>query len=94
MTQFDKLLYLDADVGIMSPDGIDELLMDYPTPAGVSDRANPIELNGGVLLVSPNTQLFETLMRFLPKVRNSNTVDYMKVDPWNCEWREFVGDQV
>ncbi|ETO08562.1 hypothetical protein RFI_28825 [Reticulomyxa filosa] len=93
LTEFDKILYLDADVGIMSGDGIDELLKDYPTPAAVPDSANLIELNGGVLLIAPDRQLFDALLTFLAKTRNSNTVKYFVNDPWNCEWREYVGDQ-
>ena len=102
MTQFDKVLYLDTDVGIMSGnrinnDGFDGLLENYPTPAAVSDRANQIELNGGILLVEPDSHLFSKLLKYLANVRNPVTLRDKKkifdVDPWNCEWRDYAGDQ-
>eukprot|EP01083_Nonionella_stella_P000710 2014_1 len=102
LTMFDKILYLDTDVGIMHYQGIDELF-DHPTPAAVSDRGgNHFELNGGVLLVEPNKKLFETILRFMPNVRNAKQVhDEAKerqepppqYDVWNSEWRDFSGDQ-
>ena len=104
MTLFDKILYLDTDVGIMHHLGIDELF-EHPTPSAVSDRGgNHFELNGGVLLVQPNQKLFERLLEFMPKVRNAKEVhdrekakgkdtNIRGMDNWNSEWRDYCGDQ-
>lgn len=75
MTAFDKILYLDTDVGIMHYDGIDELF-GHPSPSAVSDRGgNHFELNGGVLLVQPDRKLFQQLLEFMPRVRNAKQLD-------------------
>ena len=102
MTKFDKILYIDADVGIMHYNGIDELFK-HPTPSAVSDRGgNHFELNGGVLLIQPNNKLFKTILNNLPNVRNAKQLnDEAKergeaspfIDNWNSEWRDYCGDQ-
>jgi len=102
MTAFDKILYLDTDVGIMHYDGIDELF-DRPTPSAVSDRGgNHFELNGGVLLVKPDRDLFQQLLSFMVRVRNRKQMDdeakakgleSPAVDHWNSEYRDYCGDQ-
>eukprot|EP01084_Bolivina_argentea_P035182 65259_1 len=102
MTLFDKILYLDTDVGIMHYNGIDEIFY-HPTPSAVSDRGgNHFELNGGVLLVEPNNKLFKKMLSFIPNVRNAKQLyDEAKLekkqasflDNWNSEWRDYSGDQ-
>ena len=102
MTSFDKILYLDTDVGIMHYAGIDEVFA-HPTPSAVSDRGgNHFELNGGVLLVEPDRKLFHQLLAFMPRVRNAKQLEEEAkaqgipppvMDNWNSEYRDNCGDQ-
>jgi hypothetical protein len=81
MTDFDKLITLDNDIFIR------QNLMhwfDYPTPAATQGKGT-IEWNSGAMVIEPDTQLFNTLLEYIPLARlwKPRTHGDDGTDTWN-----------
>jgi hypothetical protein len=81
MTNFDKLITLDNDIFIR------QNLMhwfDYPTPAATQGKGT-VEWNSGAMVIEPDTQLFNTLLEYIPLSRlwKPRTNGDDGTDTWN-----------
>ena len=63
LTQFDKIVYIDADCIVMM--NIDEMF-DFPAFCGYT-LAHTGELEAGVLILEPNNEVFNEILSFLDK---------------------------
>lgn len=64
LTAYDKIIVLDLDVLIRT-----NIMhwFDYPTPCATQANDN-IEWNSGAMVISPNTDMFDTMVKMLPNV--------------------------
>ena len=81
MTEFRRVLYLDSDIVVSNPQGIDDLFMlpDFPSNFmyAVRDCVAPLlrpsgladgEMNGGVFVATPDRDMFESMVDAAPRV--------------------------
>ena len=71
LTQFEKLVYLDSDMIVLK--NIDSLFENKPFTAVCAGRSFPgneswIELNAGLIVLTPNKQIERELIEMAPKV--------------------------
>jgi hypothetical protein len=70
MTQYDKIVTLDADILIRTSI---RRWFDYPTPIAAQPK-NALEINSGVMVITPNGTVFEDMMSQLPNLSNWDDV--------------------
>jgi hypothetical protein len=83
MTDFDRLIVLDADVLIRTNI---RHWFDYPTPCA-TQAAGELERNSGAMVIEPSNKHFRQMMQILPTA--SKYTDKTQVDNWNSGY----GDQ-
>ena len=85
LTEYDRVLVLDSDMIVVDVDGLTRDLfygtMAFPATViyAVKDcvsasleRTNPVELNGGLLLLTPDRTIFESLIALAPSTPSTD----------------------
>lgn len=87
---YDKIVYLDSDLLIR--DSLDELF-DKPSISAVSDKSffgsyGRGGLNAGVMVIEPNDELFESLVKAIPAVAEQKAAfgDQDVINRYCSEW--------
>ena len=76
LTDFDKIIMLDCDILIRTS------IMhwfDYPTPCGIQAK-DDLAWNSGAMVIKPDTQIFQQMLRRLPDVQRYEKGSHKK-DP-------------
>jgi hypothetical protein len=68
LTQYDKVIGLDNDVFLRQ--NIAQWF-DYPAPAATQARGT-IEWNSGAMVIEPNEEIYNTLLKYIPKFGIAN----------------------
>jgi alpha-N-acetylglucosamine transferase len=68
LTQYDKVIGLDNDVFLRQ--NIAQWF-DYPAPAATQARGT-IEWNSGAMVIEPNEEIYNTLLKYIPKFEIAN----------------------
>ena len=85
LTDFDKLIVLDADVLIRT-----NIMhwFDYPAPCAIQTK-DDISWNSGAMVIEPNTQIFYKMVDMLPRLRKfTKTDEAFDVDPLNSGYSD------
>lgn len=79
LTQYDKVIGLDNDVFLRQNIAH---WFNYPAPAATQARGT-IEWNSGAMVIEPNEEIYNTLLKYIPKTKVWNSQQDEGVDGFN-----------